>query len=320
MRFSVLDEWRKSRSQVLLTMTLPLHSVFVATVCFLLSAMAAEENQALRVRGIEGRVAVYATTNRLREAVAWLPSGAEFSVRGDLSDEDVWVRIEPPESVSVWVYRELVREGVVQADKVRVRAGAGLNGRPVGTLNKGDRVEVRGTYGDWLRIKPPPGSDFWVLRDQVEQLAVMPSEGAGDATGVSPGAAAGLQGVATNGALASLAGGVTNAAAMPLLAVRPPPELSGYALVSAPGQGQRVSLTGLLDWGTVGAVEAPFCLIEQTAEGETRPVCHLLARTTEAKPLVGAAVTVEGTRWLVKGSELPVIVAESVRALPSPSF
>lgn len=299
-------------------MTLTVHSVLVATACFLLPAMAAEEAQALRVRGIEGRVAVYAATNSLREAVAWLPSGAEFSVRGELSDEDVWVRIDPPESVSVWVYRELVREGVVLADKVRVRAGAGLNGHPVGALNKGDRVEVRGTYGDWLKIKPPPGSDFWVLRDQVELLALMPSEGAGEATGVSAGPL--LSGVLTNGPLLSSCAGVTNPAALPLLAVRPPPALSGYGLVSAPGQGQRVSLTGLLDWGTVGAVEAPFCLIVQTAEGETRPVCHLLARVAEAKPLVGVAVTVEGTRWLVKGSDLPVVVAESVRAVPAPIF
>lgn len=301
-------------------MTLPVHSVLVATVCLLLPARAAEEAQPLRVRGIEGRVAVYATTNSLREAVAWLPSGAEFSVRGELSEEDVWVRIEPPESVSVWVYRELVREGVVLADKVRVRAGAGLNGHPVGSLNKGARVEVRGTYGDWLKIKPPPGSDFWVLRDQVELLALMPSEGAGEAAGVSDGAGAGLLGAATNAALAVQAGGLTNPAALPPLAVRPPPELAGYGLVNAPGQGQRVTLTGLLDWGTVGAVEAPFCLIEQTPGGETRPVCHLLARVAEAKPLVGAAVTVEGTRWLVKGSDLPVLVAESVRAVPSSLF
>ena len=284
-------------------MTAHVHRVSVAAAVFLAHALAAAEETPQRVRGIEGRVAVYAMTNTVREAVAWVPSETEFVVRGELSDEAVWLRVEPPEHVSVWVYRELVRNGVVLSDKVRVRAGAGLNFHPVGSLNKGDRVEVRGTYGDWLKIRPPAGLDFWVLHDQVEPLAVMPREGVIDEEG-------------TNGGLMSVTGVSTNpAAVLSPLTMRPPPELAGYALTDAPGQGLRVRLTGLLDWGTVGAVAAPFCLIARQPDGETRPVCHLLAPAATANPLVGATVAVEGTRWRVKGSELPVVIAETVRAM-----
>jgi len=264
------------------------------------------------MRGIEGRVAVYATTNAVREAVAWMPSGTEFAVRDELSDEAVWLRIEPPEHVSVWVYRELVGDGVVLADKVRVRSGAGLNFHPVGSLNKGDRVEVRGKYGDWLKIKPPPGLCFWVLRDQVEPLAVMPAEGVAVETGPTDEAEV----WATNVAPALLTGVATNpAATVATVPVRPPPELAGLALAESPDQGASVILTGLLDWGTVGAVAAPFCLVVRQADGDTRPVCHIMAPAVLANPNVGVTVTVNGTRWLVKGSDLPVVVVESMRPI-----
>ena len=114
---------------------------------------------------------------------------------------------------------------------------------------------------------------------------------------------------------ATVAGVETNQVAVPSRATRPPPpELAGYALSDAPDQGMRVILTGLLDWGTVGAVAAPFCLIARQPDGETRPVCQVLAPAAAVNPLVGDTVVVEGTRWCVKGAELPVVIADTVRA------
>jgi hypothetical protein len=282
----------------------------------------ADGSDTLRVRVIEGRSAVFATTNATREAVSWLPSGTEFAVRGELSDDDVWVRIVPPEGVHVWVYRELIRDGKVIADKSRIRTGAGLNFRPVGSLNKGERVEVRGTYGDWLKIRPPRSLDFWVLRDQVEPLAEMPPEGVMAETEAEQ--AVGAEGMETNAAPVALVTAVaTNLppAVVPQsltvqpLAVRAPPELAGRMLADAPDQGMRVRLTGLLDWGAVGTAAAPFCLVARQPDGDSRPLCHLIAAAAAAKPLVGVTVAVEGTSWRVKGAELPVVIAETLRAI-----
>jgi len=262
-------------------------------------ALSAGEAEPCRVRVIEGRVAVFASTNAVREAVAWQPSGAELVVRGELKD-DAWVCVEPPENVSVWVYRELVKGGVVLADKSRVRAGAGLTFRPVGSLKKGDRVEVRGSYGDWLKVRPPPDIKFWILRDQVEPLAANPPAG-----------------VETNMPEAGAAVTVTNVPAevapRAAAAVAVPPELSGFVLDNTPEQGAKVVLRGILDWGTVGAVTAPFCLVARQADGDTAPVCHLVAPVLTYSPNIGASVVVEGTRWRVKGSELPVVIPASVR-------
>jgi hypothetical protein len=263
--------------------------------------LAREGSEPCRVRVIEGRAALFASTNALREAVAWQPSGTELAVEGELTDE-AWVRVAPPENVSVWVYRELVRDGVVAADKSRVRSGAGLAFRPVGSLRKGDRVEVRGSYGDWLKIKPPPEVSFWMLRDQVEPLASMPPEGVD-----TPLAEEVADGFVTNAVVAS----VTN---VPSAMAPPPPELAGYVLDGTAEQGAKVVLSGLLDWGLVGAVTAPFCLVAKQADGDTAPVCHLWASALALD--VGASVIVEGTRWRVKGSDLPVVIPSSVRDEP----
>lgn len=275
------------------------------------SGAEAATNTPQRVRVIEGRAAVFASTNTARDALAWLPAGAELTVRGELPDESVWVCVDPPESASVWIYRELVRDGAVAADKSRLRAGAGLSYRTVGSLAKGTRLEVRGSYGDWLRVKPPPGMDFWVLRDQVEPLAVLPDGGSVPESEAPPEAAAGA-GAAVSDAPAT--NRVEVSAPQPIPA-QPPPELAGCLLADIPGQGEPVLLTGVLDWGSVGGLAAPFCLVARQADGDSLPVCHVFAPAALAGPHVGARVALEGTRWQVKGAALPVLVVRSLRSL-----
>jgi len=276
-------------------------------------ARAVDGAEPCRVRVIEGRIGVYSSTNAVREALAWLPSGTEFSVCGELGD-DAWVSIEPPDTVSVWIYRELVRDGVVVADKSLVRTGAGLSFRPVAVLDKGAAVAVRGVYGDWLKIKPPADVRFWVLRDQVEPVATQPSPEA-DAALSEP--LASMLHVLTNETTIAAFTNVVNEPApeRPPARARPavPPELSGFVLEETPGQGEKVILKGTLDWGGVGAVSAPFCLIAQQADGDSLPVCHLLAPELTYGPHIGAAVTIEGTRWRVKGTPLPFVIPHAVR-------
>lgn len=74
-----------------------------------------------------------------------------------------------------------------------------------------------------------------------------------------------------------------------------------------------VILSGILDWGAVGAVTAPFCLVARQSDGDTAPVCHLIASTQTYSPHVGSLVVVEGTHWRVKGSDLPVVIPTTLR-------
>ena len=265
-----------------------------------------------RVRGIEGRVPVYASTNANREAVAWLPADTLFTVRGPLNDVDAWVPVDAPDNVFVWIYRDLVRDGRVVADKSRVRAGAALTYPHVASLDRGERVEVRGSFGDWLKIKPPPGLNFWVLRDHVEPLA----ESSGEAPAAEEPALEALSPPAGESAILAFTNLLEAAVVQPSTSTpspAPPPELGGYVLEESPDQGKRVVVEGTLDWGGVGSVRAPFCLVAKQPDGDMLPVCHLLAPELTYGPHIGAALRVEGTRWRVKGSTLPVVLPSSMR-------
>lgn len=283
------------------------------------SGWAQDDSPASFVRGIEGgRVAVYASTNSPREAVAWLPSDTVFLVQGALKDDEPWVRVDPPDAVSVWLYRELVRDGRVLVDKSQVRAGAGPFFPPIASLDKGTRVETRGVYGDWLKIKPSSDIGFWVLHDQVEPLAAL--QNASDAESSSPDVFSDILDALTNEtASLSFTNGVADrpdaesdgVGEVPFHAS--PPELTGYVLDEATLQGERVFLKGTLDWGGVDAISAPFCLVTRQADGDTMPVCHLLAPEITYGPHIGAVVTVEGTRWRVKGAKLPFVIPQVVR-------
>ena len=273
----------------------------------------ANKSEPLCVRGIEGRIAVYAATNTPREAVAWLPSDTVLTVSGELTDGP-WVSIEPPNEVSVWIYRELVRDGQVLADKSQVRAGAGMTYRPIASLDRGDQIKVRGVYGDWLKIKPPPGTCFWVLRDQVEPLATpLSDESESPMTDVFSSMLDALTNETATLSVTNRARELSSLEARsPKVTPSPPPELTGFVLEEVAGQGQKVVLKGTLDWGGMSSISAPFSLVARQADGDMIPVCHLLAPELTYGPHIGAPVTIEGTRWLVKGSNIPFVIPQTL--------
>ncbi|MDR2850048.1 MAG: SH3 domain-containing protein [Verrucomicrobiota bacterium] len=273
------------------------HILFFAAALLAQGAGAGESigGAGLRVRGTEARLPVYASTNAPLEAAGWLPGNTVLTVPGTLG-EGPWVSVAAPDELNVWVYRELVREGRIAADKSQVRAGAGLAFPPVASLDRGAPVEVRGVFGDWLKIKPPPGVRFWVLRGQVEPFEETPQP--------------------PRGLYTALIDALTNdAPAEAAAAVEPPPELAGYRLDGAAAQGAFVVLSGTLDWGGVDAVTAPFRIVTRDANGDTIPLGNLLAPELTYGPHIGERVTVDGTRWQVKGVGLPFIVPIRVQLL-----
>lgn len=263
------------------------------------------------VRGIDGRLAVYAFSNTSSEVVAWLSANTTLKVKGALTDNQ-WLCVEPTDSMNVWVYRELIRDNRIHADKSQIRAGIGMNSRPVARLNKGMSVEVRGTYGEWLKIKPPDGVVFWVLREQVEPVAdnfqldveeyPFPNTGLVSVDQITRGTldldTAALRD--TN----ALTIKVTGETCAP-----PTPVLRGLAADDmAVVQGRSATFTGLLDWGSVGMSAFPYCITRIKENGESTPICHLSGSVEISDDLIGTTVTVEGTCWFTKESPLPVLV------------
>ena len=94
-----------------------------------------------------------------------------------VSERGNWYEILPPEGVFSLISGEYVdtvdnKDGVVNGNNVRVRAGSLLNNNKYTVqtmLSKGAEVEIVGESPDgFLRIKPPKGATLWVTCDYVE--------------------------------------------------------------------------------------------------------------------------------------------------------
>lgn len=263
-----------------------------------------------RIRAIDGRLAVYAFSNTSSEVIAWLPASALLNVKGELTDSR-WVCVEPTDVMSVWVYRELIRDSRVSVDKSQIRAGIGMGSRPIARLDKGTPIEIRGTYGEWIKIRPPHGIGFWVLRDQVEPVADEPHPATETMPYLNDDAAIeDIPCISPKEKELQRADETTEMALDAL--VRPPIELSGFELDTAAVQGQRLSYRGILDFGSVDSPPFPYHLMKPKENGEMTPICHLTRTAGLCDELTGATVAIEGTGWFVKGYTMPVVIPRTI--------
>ncbi|MDP2990078.1 MAG: SH3 domain-containing protein [Kiritimatiellota bacterium] len=101
-------------------------------------------------------------------------------VVGQVSENDIltakmidkeWVEVVPPANVDLWVLGDYVKDGAINcSQKVNVRAGAGINFNIVGQLPQGEKVEVRGTHAEWIKIAPLPACSLWISRSLVSEV------------------------------------------------------------------------------------------------------------------------------------------------------
>lgn len=100
------------------------------------------------------------------DVVGQVNSGDLLELQGNVTDP--WVKVTPPQSVDLWVSSQYVENGVITGNRVRVRAGASVNYRDVGIVEKGTKVEVRGKVGDWTKIAPPKTTGVWITNAYVK--------------------------------------------------------------------------------------------------------------------------------------------------------
>jgi len=111
------------------------------------------------------------------DAVCHVNKGQRLSVQGQNGS---WLSVSLPSAADVWIYAELVRDGVVAAPNVRVRSGPGLQFGVLGEVAKGAKVTVRSVEGEWMRLAPTPGSRAWVSAEEVEGSGLSAVKGGTD--------------------------------------------------------------------------------------------------------------------------------------------
>jgi len=100
-----------------------------------------------------------------------------FEILTSLEEEDLvlvigekygWYKVRLTDQALSYVHKDYIKDELVAADKLRVRAGAGTNFNVLGMLKEGERVNVLGKEGDWLRIAPPDSCSGWIKKDYLK--------------------------------------------------------------------------------------------------------------------------------------------------------
>lgn len=232
-----------------------------------------------------------------------------------------WAEIAPPEGLFVWVHRDHVEEGRVTASKLNLRAGPGVNYSAVGEILRGVRVQALETFGEWLRIAPPPSVSFWVSREFLRELeplgatpvtilelpsipqppAVIEPAEAGPVVG--PGGA-----ITEKVEHASLEG--AGAPVPPPPAFAPPSDLD---LIPLAGQGRQTRVQGRLRRTGFGfGRPSGFRLVGVDESGQTATLCHLRGNTEQLRTMLNREMLVVGREYWVRDSAIPVVIPERI--------
>ncbi|MFH1968751.1 MAG: SH3 domain-containing protein [Verrucomicrobiota bacterium] len=240
-------------------------------------------------------------------------------------DQD-WVEIVPPASVDLWVLGDYVKDGAINcSQKVNVRAGAGINFNIVGQLPQGEKVVVRGTHAEWIKIAPLPACSLWISRSLVSVVLLTEVEPArldqAKAEPVKP-AASQVPAVAIvppSKPVPEAKPPILSPQPVPLLMPTPaqdavffPPP--GLDLVSATGQGRWREVEGILrakDF--IFRAPSDFRLV--TSDGGDRnsvTICFVKGNQAQLKALMYRHLIISGREYWVKRQKYPVLVPERI--------
>ena len=104
---------------------------------------------------------------------------ARLSKLNVLAEQGSWYAVALPEGVPAYVHREYVGEAVegwapVKAERLQVRARPSGSATVWGALSALEKVRVLGSYGEWIKIQPPPFCRGWVHKEYVTAQGASP--------------------------------------------------------------------------------------------------------------------------------------------------
>lgn len=233
-----------------------------------------------------------------------------------------WVSVWPPDRVDLWVHRDFVKDGLSVGEKINVRAGAGINFSVVGQYQRGERVEVRGQFGEWLKVGPS-NAVLWVNRELVDLMyPAQAMEPAPAPVVAAPVPAAPMpaitEAVDVDSGLGPVIPGSEVARTTPPPLVAAPVLAPGaeaprdLKLVPLEGQGRLVQQEGELK-------PAPFIFgrpskyrMTRREGNQLKTICYVRGNSKQLSSLLNERLIVHGREYWVQGVRQPVLVLERI--------
>ncbi|MDI6775481.1 MAG: SH3 domain-containing protein [Verrucomicrobiota bacterium] len=272
------------------------------------------------------RVNLRASPGPETKAMGQVARGAVLEGAG--AETNGYVAVVSPESVDMWVFGELVKEGAAIVGKLHVRAGPGINYQTLGRLEKGEQVTVREEWNDWLKIAPPPHCKVWVSTNYVAagRGALSPPTGGEDtAAPPKPPKPYYLTGAPppfrTSGPPQP---GPAAAATSPAPSVQPvstaiPAALAGRALVSGVVQSRQVSHEGRIRLaGLIWRRPSKYRLVREDEKGRSVTACYVLGNDEQLSAFEGRAIVIHGREYWLQGVRFSVVIPDRISIPDAP--
>ena len=320
----------------------------LALAAFATPARAADAPRLLAVKG--ERVNLRAAPNSEAEVVGQVSSSDTLILQGEITD--AWVKVTPPDSVSLWIFSNLVKDGKVTASSAQVRSGASLNHAVVGRLSRGDEIVLRdkNPVGDWFKIAPFPSAAVWVTNAYVEikgQTNAKIAEVRNPETIKTERPDASRDKIPTTASPAKTTLVAENKTTLSTSPTAPTVTTTTRPAQSetASAQRPRGSLLGGSGDKFVGPANVPasrlrsnieqgnskasfkgaltrspsddshptgFKLVVYDAANKQKTVCHVLGNTKQLESLLGAQLTIEGVIYWYNGTSLSTVFAQEI--------
>ena len=240
-----------------------------------------------------------------------------------------WVEVVAPRGASLYVYAELVRNGVVAVPTLQARSRDGIDHQTVCVLKRGDKVTGRGKVGDWLKIAPPRGCTLWIAGKYVEPPEapkkkpppVVKKAPPKPPTPPPPPRPPMLPPPPPKPPLPEEdTGRVTKMWKDPIHTVAPvrveKPRgvlFDSGELVGSEEQGLAATHTGTLrKAGPVFRRPSAYCLIDRDSRRRAVTQCYVLGSARQLAALVGGRMRIEGAEYWLQGVRHPVLVPKRI--------
>lgn len=279
-------------------------------------ALVALSVQGVRADSVEivgDRVNLRAKPTLKAEVVGQASRGERMEL---LDAEGDWVGVAVPDRLSLWVFAEFVREGVVVPDTLNIRAGPGINYNVVASMDRGEAVTVRGRTGDWLEIAPPAGSTLWISREYVAERPA-PARPVARVEPVAEPPAAPVQQAAEPPAVPAAPAVAPSPA--PAAEPAPPVVIRDAAPVPPAGQGRMVEREGVLQKTSLLDFrrQSEFALMERS-RGRPVTICYVRGNRDQLKSFLNRRLRIRGEAYWVSGTPQPVIVPRQIVPMADP--
>jgi hypothetical protein len=227
--------------------------------------------------------------------------------------EGDWVQVLPPADVYYYVHSRYVEKGIVTGARVRMRTGAGVGHAIVDELKEGERIDIKGVWDEWVKLKPPLGCTLWVHKTLVEDVFAPPSAPPKPVKVIVTPVAKPEQKKAPAPVKRPVVVATAPVAVGPgPKAAETPAVIKKEGLVPLPGQGRLKSYEGVLDKKGVLTGEIRKYRLVGSNDRRRKTVCYVMGNKAQLSELVGSAIVVAGREYWILGEKLPILVAEEI--------